>query len=434
MFGEWIRRNGFWTLDFVRGSRVRKHLVDIREIMENVDSPSSIDRQNRYLTDILGYAAENVPFYRGFSGAPLSDLPIVDKTIIKENYGAFQSHEFKDQEVFELHTSGSTGTPFIVRQDSNKRNRVYAEMVYFWGKAGFQLGEKYMYFRIWTDINRKTRLTAWARNLVMHDILRLDQDSLESVRHQLKNDKKVRMLLSYASTFDNLATYLHDRGDTPEMFSIDTVISISEVLQESTRDKLKAVFGGNVVSHYSNSENGVLAQECVDNMEFHLNTASYHFEFLKLDRDEPADLNEPARVVVTDLFNRAMPLIRYDTGDMALLTEKCECGWQTKAVKEVLGRVMDCIYDTEGRLISPVSITNYMWPYDKLSQFQFVQENEREYTLKLNGARGVYADSEFIGIFKNLLGEDAEIRIEHVNEVPVLSSGKRKHVVSKLNK
>jgi phenylacetate-CoA ligase len=75
-----------------------------------------------------------------------------------------------------------------------------------------------------------------------------------------------------------------------------------------------------------------------------------------------------------------------------------------------------------------------MWPYDKLSQFQFVQENEREYTLKLNGARGVYADSEFIGIFKNLLGEDAEIRIEHVNEVPVLSSGKRKHVVSKLNK
>ena len=62
MFGEWIRRNGFWTLDFVRGSRVRKHLVDIREIMENVDSPSSIDRQNRYLADILGYAAENVPF------------------------------------------------------------------------------------------------------------------------------------------------------------------------------------------------------------------------------------------------------------------------------------------------------------------------------------------------------------------------------------
>ena len=48
MFGEWIRRNGFWTLGFVRGSRVRKHLVDIREIMENVDSPSSIDRQNRY--------------------------------------------------------------------------------------------------------------------------------------------------------------------------------------------------------------------------------------------------------------------------------------------------------------------------------------------------------------------------------------------------
>ena len=193
----------------------------------------------------------------------------------------------------------------------------------------------------------------------------------------LKSDKKIKMLLSYASTFDNLASYLYEQGAKPNMFSVNTIISSSEVLQESTREKLKSVFGCNVVSLYSNQENGMLAQECVENKEFHLNTASYAFEFLKLDCDEPAELNEPARIVVTDLFNHAMPLIRYDTGDIALLTDKCECGWQTKAIKKVLGRAMDCIYDTQGRMISPVTVTNYMWPFDKLLQFQFVQENVR---------------------------------------------------------
>lgn len=433
MLGEWIRRNGFWVLDLAKGSAVRKHFLDIRYIMDNNSAPQARARQDRYLADILTYASRNVPFYRQFGGKGLKDFPVVDKNTVKECYEDFQSREFRDQRVHELHTSGSTGTPFVVRQDLNKRHRVYAEMIYFWGKAGFQIGQKYVFFRIWTDINRKTRFTAWARNLVMHDILRLDHDALEAVSLMLKSDKKIKMLLSYASTFDNLASYLYEQGAKPNMFSVNTIISSSEVLQESTREKLKSVFGCNVVSLYSNQENGMLAQECVENKEFHLNTASYAFEFLKLDCDEPAELNEPARIVVTDLFNHAMPLIRYDTGDIALLTDKCECGWQTKAIKKVLGRAMDCIYDTQGRMISPVTVTNYMWPFDKLLQFQFVQENVREYTLKLNGARGVYDDSVFIEMFKRLLGEDAQVKIEHVNEIPVLSSGKRKHVVSELH-
>lgn len=431
MLSEWMRRSGFWMLDFLKGSKVRKHLINIEFIMENIDDPRIRKMQDNYLQQMLIYAKERVPLYKGVNGTDLKSFPIVNKTIIKENYKDFQSIDFRDKKVVDLHTSGSTGTPFVVRQDPNKRNRVFAEMIYFWEKAGFKIGMKYIFFRIWTDVNRKSKMTAWARNIVMYDILRLDKENLESVRETLKADKRIKMLISYASTFDNIATYLHNLGDMPEMFSIKTILSSSEVLQRSTREKLKLVFGCNVVSLYSNQENGTLAQECIENTEFHLNTASYYFEFLKLDKDEPAELNEPARIVVTDLFNHAMPLIRYDTGDMALLKENCECGWNTKAVKAILGRVMDCIYDTSGRVISPITVTNYMWPFDKLLQFQFVQNDEKEYILKLNDAKDIYEDNEFIKLFKELLGNDAIINIEHVNEIPVLNSGKRKHVVCK---
>jgi len=416
-------------LDFFLGEKVRKHLKDIKFIMENIDEPRVKKLQDKYLKQILLYARERVPFYQGINDIDLKSFPIVNKNIIKERYKDFQSIDFIGKKVFELHTSGSTGTPFVVRQDENKRNRVFAEMIYFWGKAGFKIGMKYVFFRVWTNINRKNKLTAWARNIVMHDVIRLDKENLEAVRKLLKTDKKIKMLISYASTFENLANYLYNLGDNPEMFNVKTIISGSEVLHESTREKLKSIFGCNVVSLYSNQENGVLAQECIDNTEFHLNTASYYFEFLKLDKDEPAELNEPARIIVTDLFNYAMPLIRYDTGDIALLKETCDCKWNTKAVEKILGRVTDCIYDTSGRIISPKLITVYMWPFDKLLQFQFIQEDKKEYTIKLNGARGIYEDSEFVNIFKGLLGQDAIIKIEHVNEIPVLNSGKRKQVV-----
>ena len=430
MFSEWIRRSGFWVLDFLKGSKVRKHYLDILYLMENATDSNAQKKQRQYLSNVLKFATENVDFYKPYiSFSSLNDFPIINKSIIKEHYEEFQSPQYKDAKVFNMHTSGSTGTPFVVRQDINKRNRVFAEMMYFWGKAGFEIGMKYVFFRIWTNVNRKGKITAWARNIVMHDILRLDKKNLELVRNMLKTDKKIRMLISYASTFDNLANYLYSLGDSPEMFTVEAILSSSEVLQETTREKLKSVFGCNVVSLYSNQENGILAQECNENTEFHLNTASYYFEFLKLDKDEPAELSEPARIVVTDLFNYAMPLIRYDTGDIALLKDKCECRWDTKVVKSILGRVMDCIYDTKGDIISPVTITNYMWPFNKLLQFQFIQDDEKVYTLKLNGAQGNYTDDEFISLFRELLGKDANIKIEHIKEIPVLNSGKRKHVV-----
>ena len=70
-----------------------------------------------------------------------------------------------------------------------------------------------------------------------------------------------------------------------------------------------------------------------------------------------------------------------------------------------------------------------MWKYEKLKQYQFIQEGQKEYVLKLNGAEGIYEDEEIRSYLKTVLGEDAEIRIEHVDGIPVLSSGKFKKTV-----
>jgi phenylacetate-CoA ligase len=430
-FSEWIRRKTFWAQDFLTGSKIRKHYIDIKNVMENGMDPNVTKSHADKLNGILKYATENVEFYkRSKPFSSIKSFPVINKSIIKNNYQAFQSPEFLRAAVVNMHTSGSTGTPFVVRQDRNKRNRVLAEMIYFWGKAGYQIGIKYVFFRIWTSLNRQNKLSAWARNVLMCNILRLDEENLEEIRRTISSDHKIKMLLGYGSTFENLANYLSKRGDTPEMYSVHTIISFGEALPDITQKKLKKVFNCNTVSLYSDQELGMLAQECVENKEFHVNSASYHIELLKMDSDDPVSFGESGRIVVTDLFNYAMPLIRYDTGDMATWKKEAECGWNSQVFSSVEGAMIDLIYDTKGNKISPHTISVLMWPFDKLLQFQFIQEGVSQYVLKLNGSEGHYDDATFLDLFKDTLGKDAEIGIEHVNEIPVLASGKRKIVVS----
>ena len=330
-----------------------------------------------------------------------------------------------------MHTSGSTGTPFAVLQDPDKRRRVLAEMICFGRRAGYDVGDRYVFTRVWNDHNRKPWHVARRENAIMFDISSLDEARLESLRALLRRDTGIRCMLGYPSTFGPLLRHLERCGDGPEAFHLRSIICISEHLPPPVREGLRSRFGCTVVSRYSNQENGVLAQQCPDRPEFHLNTASYVFEYLRLDEDLPAAFGEPARIVVTDLFNRAMPMVRYDTGDVGVRQDSAACGWATGTLREVEGRRVDFIYDTRERLLSPYVVCNHFWPFTRLKQFQVIQEDRGRYQILLNGARGQYGDDEFIGLAKGFLGEDAAVSVVHVDQIPLLSSGKFKLVVNR---
>ena len=170
----------------------------------------------------------------------------------------------------------------------------------------------------------------------------------------------------------------------------------------------------------------------MDNNELLVNRASYHIELLKLDSDEPVGKGELGRVVITDLYNYAMPIIRYDTGDMAVVSESSND--DKMFLKQIEGRRVDMIYDTKGRALTSHTWGVYMWKFDKLKQYQFIQEGEKEYVLKVNGADGIYTSEEFDETLRAILGEDANIDIQYVDEIPVLSSGKFKKTICNYKK
>lgn len=421
MFTDWIRRTGFWMLDAMRGGEIKRHYSDVK-------SRNTLGNPNvEQLEQLLQWSVEQTEFYKDCNAANFSSFPVINKNDIKSRWDDMHAQALLGKPVHYMATSGSTGTPFTMEWDMNKRKRQLAELVYFNELADQKLGQPYIYFRVWTEKNRKSKRELWMQNLTPINILHLDDTTLEGIRQRLKERPYINSCLAYASTYEYLVRYLRQKGDTPDMFRTKTFISGSEVLGMEMKQMIKETVGCKVIDRYSNEENGFLAQseDCSDS--FKVNIASFKIEILKQDCDEPAEIGEVGRIVVTDLYSFAVPLIRYDTGDLAMKAAERD-GWVTE-LKTIQGRRVDVIYDTQGRRLTAHTWSVYMWKYEKLKQYQFIQQDAKEYVLKVNGAKGVYTDDELINHLKSILGDDADITIEHVDGIPALASGKFKKTV-----
>lgn len=426
MLGETIRKTGFWFVDLLTGSKVRNHYKEIKKINEDIAFRRS--RVDSLLKSLLEHVTSQSEFYSSYKGSlNIEDFPVVDKKLLIKNYNQILSEQFKHENVHQMSTSGSTGTPFTVVQNINKRKRVQAELIYFGEQAGFTIGEQNTYLRVWNENNKKSKLETFMKNLVMLDNSKLDDESLENIRKQLKNHPKLKCILGYAASLDVISRYLLNKGDSPEMFGVEVVISGAEVLEDETRDNLKKLFNCKVVSRYSNQENGVIAQEPTNETFFVVNHGSYYVEFLKIDSNEKAQIGELARVVITDLFNYAMPMIRYDTGDYAVITEVKDYGI---VIKNIEGRKIDFIYTVLGEMVSPHSITIGMKKFSSINSYQFIQNERDDYTIKIEALEDKVRDSKMVGTFKNILGNDAHINVEYVDEIPFTKSGKFRFIIN----
>ena len=159
---------------------------------------------------------------------------------------------------------------------------------------------------------------------------------------------------------------------------------------------------------------------------FRLNKANCKIELLDLDSDEPVSMGQPGRVVVTDMTNRAMPMIRYDIGDVAVCLEALPNG-EPLVIRLFDYRRNDMIYDTSGNPV-PMVFPPQVIALPSLRQLQFIQEDVKEYVLNLNMA----TDSQSVDCakvaqcIKDLMGRDATVHVNILDEMPQISTRKHK--------
>ena len=437
--GEVTRRFAFNTLDKLQGGKLNLlKEVNKSEIVAGV-TPEYVARRKKAL---LQYAAANCPFYqtrfandanlKDIDTVSLSDFPVLNKLQFIEHYDDVLSDAYRDMKdsLAHLSTSGSTGTPFTVLADPEKMNHVNMNFLAVLELNGFRLGMKRGEFRAW--IEGKNTISKWRsfkNNLKMIEISNMGDEQVQAIFDRIRKEQ-IQVLVMYSSALTALSDYA-ERKELPVLewkdWPVEMLFTMGEALPQSTREKAEKIFGVRPVLTYGNNENGFIAVSLNGADTYTIDLYSYEIEILKMDSDEPAEEGELGRIVVTDYYNRAFPMIRYDTGDTGKIHRWTDEDGRIHAeFTEIYGRRGSLIYNTSGHPLSMHVFMNNLLNFQGiLRQAKCTQTGLKTYRLTLNPYPDVAVDeAAVIASYKKYLGEDAECKVEYVDVLPVQQSGK----------
>jgi phenylacetate-CoA ligase len=235
-----------------------------------------------------------------------------------------------------------------------------------------------------------------------------------------------KVIVAYARSAAWVARFLQEQQ--VEVYSPQSIITSAEMLTREDRSVIENVFGCPVFNRYGCREVGVIASECEQHDGLHLMAESLVIEVVAAG-NQPV-MGQMGRILVTDLFNDAMPLVRYEIGDMASMMESaCVCGRGLPRLSGIEGRVTDFVVGSDGRLVSGVFLATYVVARrPSLGQVQIRQSKPGEmvYRITLPDDEPAGADDlEFLETAtKKYLGTDTEIRFEFVETLDATPTGK----------
>lgn len=381
------------------------------------------------LTNLLTYVSRHSKFYSKYEDYKhLQDFPVVDKEILKKNWNDVLVSEFKNREDNkEKHTSGSTGTPFSVIWDHRKHCRMIADIKY-WAKLG---GCESHDCVVCLVVEKKKHFIPMEKqikdNVFTINCGYFDNKSIEKILKETETHNP-KLLIGYSSMWDAIANYIYDGKAGKCNMNLSAIMSEAEGLKERTREILSNYFNCPVYSRYGNEECGTIAQEDGSGYGHLLNTASYYIEILKMNSNEPAEEGEIGRVVITDLFNYAFPIIRYENGDLA---SKITLPNGRVYLKDVVGRKVDMLYTTDGKMVNWLRSLIFLKEFDDIRQFQVIQNSYHDFEWILNTDNHGYEEI-ITKEAKEVFGADSVHTFKYVEEIPKLASGKTQMTICKI--
>ncbi|HKI20617.1 MAG TPA: hypothetical protein VKA15_22195 [Isosphaeraceae bacterium] len=413
------------------------------------DPPQTIrPRQLQTLQSLLRHAQETTSFYErrfaeiGFRPDDLRSLedlarfPVLTKADIRNHGPEMIANTHDRRKLVSKATSGSTGVPLEVFADESCMQFRRACTLRSDEWSGWSWGERILL--LWGGQGRcdwRGRLrNALLERIYYLDTLQVTDETLttclEAARRQPPS-----LLLGHAHSLYLLADYARSHGGPG--FQPRGIISTAMVLHDWQRRAIEEVFGCKVTNRYGCEEVSLIASECEQHDGLHINADGIYLEILSPD-GQPAPPGEAGAVVVTDLANRAMPIIRYQIGDMAVLSERaCPCGRGLPLLERVEGRVADYIVTPSGRLVSGISLTDHFATLvPGLVQLQMVQETIDSLRFRIVRGPDFGSDSldRIAQLVKEWFGTEIHYECEFVEKIPQEPSGKYRFCISKVDK
>lgn len=448
-----VRRRAYFATMPMHAWLIRPRVRKIYDELRSTQwlSAAELDSlQVERLQRLLWHSYVHVPYYRrvmlsaGVSPADIRSLndlqriPLLSKADVTENvYFDLFSATHSKRDMHKISTSGSTGQPFVTYADRQQLEIRFATTLRALEWTGWRWGDRQV--RLWHQKIGMTRsqvvrerIDAWFMRRTFVPAFELSEAGLADFV-DLLNQKRPALLDGYAESLNFLAAYL-DTGRILE-FAPTGVLSSAQVLTSQTRRAIEGALGCRVFDKYGAREFSGIAYQCDSSDDHHVMDESYIVELLvEGRRARPGEVGE---VVITDLNNFSFPLIRYRIGDLAVAvdeTEPCACGRGLSRIGAITGRTQALVHCANGRWLPGGFFSHFFKDYPHLvALFQVVQEERAAFELRVvRGDHWTEAGwADLLDGLRAFVG-DTRIEVEFVDEIPLLATGKRTPVVSKV--
>jgi phenylacetate-CoA ligase len=394
--------------------------------------------QERRLRQLVLHAYENVPYYRRLFDeagvkpddirglADLKRIPITTKATLQSLGGSeMLARGLKKSDLIARETNGSTGIPLRVYR---KRIEQVVPTVLLWRirrELGLRRGLRVTFLAKFGPNFRPSSLMRRTRTRLLRAAGVRTWTPVESTAPMNEVAARVResrpdIIGGYAGVLSRLAREL---GDDQTDLGPRLILSVAEVLTAAMRARIEKVFGAPVRDTYACYELGMIASECPQGGTYHVCDDNVIIEI------EGADDTNSGELIGTNLHFTAMPIIRYQLGDVVTRgPDRCACGSPFTTLSAIQGRMNDYFPLPDGRSLHPYRIGTAVWSasFAWMHQYQVIQERRDRVLMRIVARRD--PTSEEIIALENavtaVLGSDVEFVTELVDDIRDEVNGK----------
>lgn len=434
----------YFPVQSLQGQDIKECLSQVRDAQ--FKSPNELKTlQDEKLRKLITHAYHSIPFYkRRFDEIKirpeevktmedLNLLPVLSKRDVLDNETALLNPA-TNQKLYMRKTGGSTGMTLHFKKEAKALALNDAIMYRCYDWYGIDIGDKQV--RFWgVPVTSKLRWKEQFKDFILNRIRISAFDISEtSCLKQYERIKKFKpaYFYGYTTAIYGFCLFMKKLGIDLNSLNLKAVICTAEKMYPHHRELFNEVFKCPVVDEYGSSENGILAFQCKEG-NMHMMSDHMCIEFLD-ENDKQVKAGDLGRIVVTDLASYAMPLIRYDIGDMGRPSDKiCSCGVNLPLMEIVEGRKEDFIRVRDGKLIHAAYLC-YTLKDDTVNEFKMYQKDINTLVVYIVKSPAFSADSEKIldKKLRTALGEEMNITFEYLERIPREASGKLRYFVSEI--